>query len=81
MTSNNKFTSEDLDSMERASAAFQCGEGLPPKTPDRERDEMTADICRKISAMTPDQLRRFADVVKEKAPDIWETVFADIYPD
>lgn len=47
----------------------------------RDRDEMTADICRKISAMTPDQLRRFADVVKEKAPDIWETVFADIYPD
>lgn len=47
----------------------------------RDCDEMTADICRKISAMTPEELREFADFVKQESPDTWQAIFAGIYPD
>ena len=44
-----------------------------------ERNAQTARILETLAAMTPEQLREFADFVKEKCPDIYAAVFAEEY--
>ena len=44
-----------------------------------ERNAQTARIIEKLAAMTPEQLREFAEFVKEEHPDIFKVLFADVY--
>lgn len=47
----------------------------------KKRTEQTERIIKKLDAMTPEELREFADFLKEYRPDIWQILFADVYGD
>lgn len=44
-----------------------------------ERNAPAARIIEKLDAMTPEQLREFAEFVKEERPDLYKVLFADVY--
>lgn len=44
-----------------------------------ERNAQTARIIEKLAAMTPEQLREFAEFVKEEHPDIYKALFSEVF--
>ena len=44
-----------------------------------ERNAQTARIIEKLAAMTPEQMREFADFMKEERPEIYKILFADVF--
>lgn len=72
---------EELVKFEELEKEYKGVEFVPEDFPETRKREQVQRICAKLDAMTPEELREFADFLKEYRPDIWQILFADVYGD
>lgn len=44
---------------------------------EQERREQIERICQKLASMTDEQLQEFQALVKERSPDLWQSLFSE----
>lgn len=70
---------EELVKFEELEKEYKGVEFVPEDFPETRKREQVERICAKLYAMTPEQLREFAEFVKEEHPDIYKALFFEVF--